>query len=73
MKRYLVFGGKCYYPSGSSDIRSSWDSLEQAIEGADLYLTNEGMYSYAEVYDCQEMKRIWSFSVDDTGEKVVWS
>lgn len=40
MKRYLVFAGKSYYPSGGwSDFRSSFDDLESATaEAARLVL-----------------------------------
>ncbi len=63
MKRYLLFCGKAYYPSGGSDdFKSDHECEEDAIQCGIDYLNNnksnaDGCWSH--VYDSQEKIKVW--------------
>jgi hypothetical protein len=45
MKRYLVFAGQEYYPSGGwDDFHDSFDDLEQARKAANEWVSDSGFY-----------------------------
>lgn len=60
MKRYALFAGSWYYPSGGmADFVDSYDSLEEAIKEAkrpDEIFPNDAKYDWAHVFDMQEEK-----------------
>lgn len=58
MKRYLVFTGECYYPSGGwEDFHSDYDELSTAIQIAQNIDANHE-YSWSHVVDTDSMKII---------------
>jgi len=49
VKRFWVFGGDVYYPSGGiEDLKLKTDELAQALNAAKRF---EGNHSWAHVYD----------------------
>lgn len=65
MKRYLLFAGAHYYPSGGwRDLIGDFDSLKTAIShGTELYQPWEGMaperkYDWYHVIDSETMNEV---------------
>lgn len=57
MKRFLVFVGSIYYPSGGMhDFVADYDTLEDAIGKANSKVDG---YSWAHVYDTQLRDIVW--------------
>lgn len=58
MKRYLVFRGDDYYPSGGfKDFKASYDTLEEAVESA-----KSSSGDWAHVVDVQHGEMVWGSS-----------
>jgi hypothetical protein len=74
MKRYLVFAGDTYYPSGGwNDFQRSFDKLEEAVKAmeyyrdiGDIYEDNSGhdKKDWGHVVDTQSMTIVESFPPD---------
>jgi hypothetical protein len=56
VKRYLLFGGEHYYPSGGwQDFQKDFDTLEAAqAEGAQYDANRKSIIDWWHVYDTQE-------------------
>ncbi len=58
MKRYLLFAGSCYYPSGGwSDFENSFDTLEEAVDAAESL--NVTKADWAHIIDKETGKKLW--------------
>lgn len=54
MKRYLMFAGSVYYPSGGADdFRSDHDNEEEARQAAIDWTREDGAMSWAHVWDSE--------------------
>ena len=63
MKRFLLFTGLYYYPSGGmDDFREDFDTLEEAVAGLALFL--EGVAASdlycSHIYDTETRKEVFS-------------
>ena len=65
MKRFIVFGGECYYPLGGySDYIDSFDSKSEAIDF--IYKRDEAC-AWSQLFDDKEKKilyLIWDKGVE---------
>lgn len=58
MKRFMLFGGRIYYPSGGmNDFIGDFDTLEEAEKVGKNFIKNE-KWTWIEVYDLIEKKII---------------
>ena len=65
LKRYLLFAGDYYYPSGGmNDFVDSFDSIEEAVAQHDKNFID----SWKHVYDCVEVRTVLVFDLN-TGWK----
>ena len=72
MKRYLLFYGMIYYPSGGAeDFLSAHDTLEEAKAAGTAKIQEEGSGNWANIFD-NELRGVvseflWGYHGDDTG------
>lgn len=60
MKRYMVFGGSCYHPSGGAeDFLQDFDVEEAAVAFAKGFATDA--LKWVHVYDTKDRKIVWSY------------
>lgn len=63
MKRFLLFTGLYYYPSGGmDDFREDFDTLEEALAGLALFLKGVAapdLY-WSHIYDTETRKEVFS-------------
>lgn len=61
MRRYLLFHGTIYYPSGGMhDFEGDFDSIEEAVEKLKALLDplGDSQYSWFQIYDQVELKDV---------------
>ena len=56
MKRYLLFAGYDYYPSGGmGDFKNDFDTIDEAMQYA-----KANKDDWQHIYDQQEHKEVWN-------------
>ena len=61
MKRYLLFAGYDYYPSGGmDDFKNDFDTIDEAIQYA-----KANKDDWQHIYDQQERKEVWNNYEDE--------
>lgn len=63
MKRYLLFSGQCYYPSGGiDDFNGDFDSFEEAKSEYETLKSNKNVWcrEWAHVWDSESKQKILS-------------
>jgi hypothetical protein len=66
MKRYMLFTGATYYPSGGwRDFNSDHDSMEQALDAAEDFRRERE-------YGCEGWRMAWANIADAQTGGIVW-